>query len=273
MDTLKITISKAVTKSQLSIMKMLLLGFMAGAFIAFGAQGSTMAAAGLLADTATYGLGRALSGVIFATGLMMVIIGGGELFTGNNLMIAAALDKKITWLSMLRNWLFVYAGNLIGALFIAVLLDYSGLFTASAGVVGIMTVKIGAGKTSLAFGKAFVLGILCNWLVCLAVWMAFGAENTAGKVLAILFPIWLFVTSGFEHSVANMYYIPAAIFAKADFGQAALDAGLSAAALDSLNWQGFFVNNLIPVTLGNIAGGAVFVGIIYYLCYRSRNDR
>ncbi len=270
MNTLKITIDKAVSKSELSVLRMLLLGFMAGAFIAFGAEGSNMAASGLLADAQTYGLGRALSGLIFATGLMMVIIGGGELFTGNNLMLCGVLDRKVTAAAMLKNWFFVYIGNFAGALFIAFLMNYTGLFSASAGLLGVMTVKIGAGKTALTFGKAFVLGILCNWLVCLAVWMSFGAENTAGRVLVILFPIWLFVTSGFEHSIANMYYIPAAIFAKGQYGQAAIDMGLSQQALDSLSWQGMFVSNLIPVTLGNIVGGAVFVGLIYYICYRGK---
>ena len=270
MKTLQVTIDKAEYKANLSIWKMLLLGFLAGAFIAFGAQGSNMAAFNLLADGSTFGLGRMVAGLIFPCGLMMVILAGAELFTGNVLMIAGVMDKRVKLSRMLTNWLFVYIGNLIGAVFIAWLMYETGLFSSGGDLLGAVTVKIGAGKVGLTFGKAFILGILCNWLVCIAVWLAFGAESTTGKILGIFFPIWLFVTSGFEHSIANMYYIPAAIFAKADFGQAAMDIGVAADALNNLNAYGFFVTNLIPVTLGNIVGGGLFVACAYYLAYREK---
>lgn len=272
MDKLNKTIDAAEMKAGLPVYRMILLGFLAGVFIAFGAEGSNMAAFNLLMGENTYGLGRAFSGVVFAAGLIMVILAGGELFTGNNLMLCGVLDKRIKTSQMLKNWIIVYIANFAGAIFIAALMNYSGLFATSGGMLGVLTVKIGGGKTSLAFGKAVVLGIMCNFLVCIAVWMATGADNTAGKILSILFPIWLFVTSGFEHSVANMYYIPAALFAKGQFGQAAIDAGVSSDVLDSLTWQNFFAGNLLPVTIGNIIGGALFVGAIYYFSYRKKKD-
>lgn len=272
MNNLKVTIEKAVMKANLPAGKMLLLGFLAGAFIAFGAQFSNMVSFNLLSSADTYGLGRCLAGFVFAVGLMLVILAGAELFTGNCLMICGVLDKKITAGQMLKNWALVFIGNLIGAVFIAAMLNYTGLFSSGAGLLGAMTVKIGAGKTSLLFGKAFVLGILCNWLVCLAVWMAFVADNTVGKMLSCLFPIWLFVASGFEHSIANMYYIPAAIMAKGEYGQAAMDIGVTQEMLDGLNWGCFFSANLLPVTLGNIVGGVIFVGVIYYICYGDKKN-
>ena len=168
---------------------------------------------------------------------------------------------------MLRNWIIVYLGNLIGSLLIAYMMVHSGLFASGGEMLGAVTVKIAAYKVGLDFVKAFYLGIMCNWLVCLAVWLAAAAESMIGKIFAIFFPIWLFITSGFEHSVANMYYIPAGLMAKSQMNFAAL-SGLSQEALDSLTWSGFFVQNLIPVTLGNIVGGGVFVGMVYWYVYK-----
>ena len=163
----------------------------------------------------------------------------------------------------------MYIGNFIGSVLIAWMMNKSGLFGSGAAGLGAVTMKIAIYKVGLSFGKAFFLGLMCNWLVCLAVWMAYGAKDIAGKVLAIFFPIWLFVTSGFEHSIANMYYVPAGIFAKRSrtMVDAALSHGISEQALANLNWQAFFVNNLIPVTLGNIVGGGIFVAVIYWFCY------
>jgi formate/nitrite transporter len=230
-----------------------------------------MAAYGLLADGGTYGVGRALAGALFAVGLMLVVLCGGELFTGNMLIIGSVVRKRASVFAMLRNWVIVYAFNFAGALFIAWLMSLTGLFHSSGDLLGAMTVKIAAGKTGLAWHSAFILGILCNWLVCLGVWLSYAANSMAGKMLGIFFPIWLFVTSGFEHSVANMYYIPAGLFAKLnpDFVSAALDAGVSRSALDGLTWGSFFTANLLPVTLGNIIGGTVFVSMAYTLAYRS----
>ena len=260
------TANVAKTKASLPAAKMLVLGFMAGAFIAFASNGSTMAAHNLLLKPETYGLGKALAGFIFTAGLMMVVVCGAELFTGNNLMIIGVLDKRITWLEMLRNWLFVYVGNLFGSMTIAALSVYSGLMNASANDFGGMTIRIAASKAGLNFCKALVLGILCNILVCVAVWMSFGAKDLIGKLFACFFPIWLFVTSGFEHSIANMFYVPAGLWAKSN--PAWLEAAkLSDSALANLTWGNFFINNLIPVTIGNVIGGACVVGCAYWFCY------
>ncbi|QOX62622.1 formate/nitrite transporter family protein [Anoxybacterium hadale] len=260
-------IRTAEAKAGGSFQKLLILGILAGAFIAFAAQGSNMAAFNLLARPDTYGLGRVLAGAVFGTGLMMVVLAGGELFTGNTMILAAVCEKKVTVGRMLRNWVIVYIGNLIGSLLIAYMMVHSGLFSSGGEMLGAVTVKIAAYKVGLDFTKAFYLGILCNWLVCLAVWLAAGAESMIGKIFAIFFPIWLFITSGFEHSIANMYYIPAGLMAKSQMSFAAL-SGLSQEALDGLTWSGFFVNNLIPVTLGNIVGGGVFVGMVYWYVYK-----
>lgn len=262
-----VCINAGIGKSQLKISKMIVLGILAGAFIAFGAESSNMAAHNLLADPATFGLGRVLCGAVFTVGLMMVVICGGELFTGNVLMIMPLAEKKIKLSGMLKNWVFVYIGNFIGAVLVAWLMSQTGLFGSSAGLLGAITLKIGAGKAALAFWPAFVLGIFCNWLVCLAVWMAFSAKDIVGKIFGIFFPIMAFVTSGFEHSIANMYYIPAAIFAKANADFVEL-SGVAPEVLDQLTWSGFFVHNLLPVTLGNIVGGGLFVAMAYWYAFK-----
>lgn len=260
-------ISAAQEKAEGSFQKLLVLGILAGAFIAFAAEGSNMAAFNLFAQPTTYGLGKALAGVVFGTGLMLVVLAGGELFTGNTLMLSAVLDRKITVSKMLRNLLVVYAGNFLGSLLIVYMMVNSGLLTSGAAMLGAVTLKIAVYKVNLSFLQAFYLGIMCNWLVCLAVWISAGAETMAGKIFAIFFPIWLFITSGFEHSVANMYYIPAGILAKSNETFAQL-SGLSPEALNSLSWGSFAVNNLIPVTLGNIVGGGIFVGMAYWYAYK-----
>ncbi|MDR0402501.1 MAG: formate/nitrite transporter family protein [Treponema sp.] len=241
-----------------------ILAFLAGAFIAFGAEGSTMAASGLLSAPETYGLGRALAGAVFGVGLMLVLTAGGELFTGNCLIITGVLAKKTPVSKMLANWLIVYLGNFAGGLCIAWLMYVSGLFSAGGDLVGGVTLRIAEGKTALSFWPAFVQGLLCNWLVCLAVWVSFASKEIPGKLLACFFVIFLFVTSGFEHCIANMYYVPAGIFAKTNEAWAAA-SGLSSARLEGLNWAAFFVKNLLPVTLGNIAGGSGMVGGLYWL--------
>ncbi len=263
-----ITIHKAEKKAKLPVINMILLGILGGSFIAFASEGSNMAAFNLLAEPETYGLGKALAGAIFGTGLMLVVIAGGELFTGNTMMVAAVLDKKIKLEGMLKNWLFVYLGNLAGSVAIAYLMDQSGLFGSGGHLLGVVTVKIAVYKVGLSFSQAFFLGIMCNMLVCLAVWMAYGAKDMTGKILAIFFPIWLFITSGFEHCIANMYYIPAGIFAKSNpqYVKVALEHGMAMADLDRLNWKPFFINNLVPVTLGNILGG-MLVASVYWFVY------
>lgn len=256
------TIKKGKGKAGLSAYKMLLLGFMAGMFIAFAAEGSNMAAFNLFANPSTYGLGKFVAGLIFPVGLVLVLIAGGELFTGNTLMIAGVLEREISVRAMLKSWVFVYIGNFIGSIWVAFLMVHSGLFHAGNGGLGEVTVHIAEGKVGHSFMEAMVLGILCNILVCLAVWISYGAKDMTGKILASYLPIFLFITSGFEHSIANMYYIPAGIMAKTS----GLYGGSAA-----LTWQNFIVKNLVPVTIGNIIGGAVFVGGFYALIYHQKN--
>lgn len=263
------TVQAGIGKTKHTALNMLLLGILAGAFIAFASEGSNMAAFNLFSKPETYGLGKALAGVVFGTGLMLVLVAGGELFTGNTLILTGVLDQRIGILPMLKNWFFVYIGNFIGSLLIAYMMNESGLFHSGADGLGGITVKIAAAKVALHFMSAFYLGIMCNWLVCLAVWMSYGARDMTGKLLAVFFPIWLFITSGFEHSIANMYYIPAGILAKANpaFSEAALNLGLSPEGLANLSWGNMVTQNLLPVTLGNIVGGTVFVAMAYWFVY------
>ncbi len=266
------TIRVGIKKVNTSAISLLLLGFLAGAFIAFASEGSNMAAYNLLSQSESYGLGKTLAGAIFGTGLMLVVLAGGELFTGNTLIVLGVLDKKITWSQMFRNWFFVYLGNLIGSLFIALLIVESGQLTSSENLLGAMTIKIAVGKVNFSFIQGVILGIMCNWLVCLAVWLSYGALDIVGKIFSIFFPIWLFITSGFEHSVANMYYVPAGILAKEKtvYYEKAISLGVSEDLLVNLNWTNFFVKNLLPVTIGNIIGGTIFVALVYWFIYKKK---
>lgn len=264
-----VIIKTGIKKTNIPIINMILLGILAGVYIAFASEGSSMAAFNLLAKPETYGLGRILAGAIFTTGLMLVVIAGGELFTGNTMIVAGVFEGKVRIAGMLKNWLFVYVGNLMGSVFIAYLMNQSGLFSSGADLLGGITIKIAVNKVGFTFIQAFVLGILCNWLVCLAIWMAYAAQDITGKIFAVYFPIWLFVTSGFEHCVANMYYIPAGIMAKGNtsFVDAAISLGVTPEKLSHLNWETFFINNLFPVTLGNTVSGVFFVATIYWFVY------
>ncbi len=262
----KSVVETGIKKAKISFRDQLILGVLAGAFIAFAAEASNMAAFNLFANSETYGLGKVLAGSIFGAGLMLVLIAGGELFTGNSLIIISVLEKRVRLRSMLSNWVFVYTGNFLGSIFIAFMMVESGLLSSGGNMLGAVTIKIAAYKVGLPFMSAVFLGIMCNWLVCLAVWIAYSSNDITGKILGIFFPIWLFVTSGFEHSVANMYYIPAGILAKADSAMVKA-ANLPAETLAGLNWQTFILNNLVPVTLGNIIGGGFFVAVVYWFVY------
>lgn len=252
-------------KANLSVPSMLLLGILAGAFIAFASAGSNQA----IHTIESVGIGKTLAGALFASGLMMVVIAGGELFTGNCLIVISWAEGMTKWSSLLKNWFFVYVGNFIGSLLIVFLIYLSGQLGFSNGLLGGFTIKVAANKTGLTFLNAFSLGVLCNWLVCIAIWMASAAKDITGKLLAIFFPIWLFITSGYEHCVANMYYIPEGIFAKSNpvFIDQALKLGVSQDKIDALNWGSFVMKNLLPVTLGNIVGGVLCVGVVYWLTY------
>jgi formate/nitrite transporter len=249
------------SKANLSISKMIILGFLAGAFIAFGAEAATLVAH----DIVGVGLARLVSGMVFSAGLMMVVIAGAELFTGNVLMFLDVLDGEVTLTKLLHSWFWVYFANFSGSLTVAYLVYLSGLWALDNNLVGASAIKIALGKCQLSFTAALVRGILCNWLVCLAVWMAWASKDIVGKIFGIFFPITLFVASNFEHSIANMYYIPAGILAKANPG--AVDASHVADKLGMLNWHTFLVNNLVPVTTGNILGAAIFVAAFYWFTY------
>jgi formate transporter len=196
------------------------------------------------------------------------VVGGAELFTGNNLMIMAWANRKIKTFHVLKNWAFVYAGNMFGAASVVILILLSGEYLFGKGLTGLSMLEIAKAKCELGFSQAIALGVLCNILVCLAIWLCFSAKTTHGKILAIVFPITAFVAAGFEHSVANMYFIPAGILLKNWADPALWDLIQSSASnYESLTWSNFFLGNLLPVTIGNILGGAVFVGLAYWFIY------
>ena len=262
-------IRAAKEKTQLSILPIILLGIFSGMFIACGASASSVA----MHAISNVGLARLIAGCVFPVGLMMIVFVGGELFTGDCLMIMGCLHREFSVVRMFRVLLVVFLSNFLGAAGFAYLVSATTQFGFSGDLMGAFTIKVAMGKLTLSFGSAFVSGILCNVFVCVAVLMAAAAKDVAGKVLAIFFPILGFVVSGYEHCVANMYYIPAGIFAATNDAcrQAAEAAyGYSALQLESLNWSNFLIANLLPVTLGNIVGGMVFVGLPLYLIHRSK---
>ncbi len=258
--------SAGVRKTRLDIMSLLMLAILGGAFIALGAMFATTVLAGAN-GTIPYGLTRLLAGVPFCLGLILVIVGGAELFTGNALMVMAWAAGKVRLLEMLRAWLIVYIGNFIGAAGTALLVFLSGQYLAGKGAVAGVALKIATDKASLPFDQALFLGILCNVLVCLAVWLSIGARTTSGKVLAIVFPVSAFVAAGFEHSVANMYFVPLGLFIK-DHAPSELwsQVGGDPTNFADLTWSRFFFG-LIPVTIGNIIGGGGLVGGVYWFIY------
>ena len=255
--------SVGVAKAHLPTLQTLMLGMVAGGFIGLGALYFTL----VVSDPQlSFGVARVLGGVAFSLGLILVVVAGAELFTGNNLLVMAWADRKITTAEMLRNWALVYASNAVGAIGLAVVVYLSQHASMNQGAVALAYVKIAAAKTALPFWEAFFKGVLCNLLVCLAVWLALAGRSVTDKVLAIVFPISAFVAAGFEHSVANMYFIPLGVFLK---GSVAAPAGMDMTALD---WGGF-VGNLIPVTLGNIIGGSVMVALVYHMIYRRGSNQ
>lgn len=265
-DIIKSNINAAIGKAKLPLGKMILLGILAGIFIALGGAGSNVA----VHDIANVGLQRTLAGVIFPAGLMMIVLVGGELFTGNCMMTMAAWNKKIKWYQMLRNLTVVFFSNLIGALLIVLLVYFSGQFDYTAGKLGAYTISIAVKKVALSPCRMVLSGILCNILVCVAILMAGAAKEIAGKILAIFFPIWLFVVSGFEHVVANMYYIPAGILAarNPDYAAKARELySLTDAQLASLNVLDSLPSFLF-VMLGNFIGGGLIIGGLCYLTQR-----
>ncbi len=257
-----------VTKANLNLWTMLALALLAGAFIGLGAIFATTVTTGLAAAGVGFGLVKLLGGLVFCLGLIAVVVAGAELFTGNNLLIMAFASRKISIRQLLRNWVVVYIGNFIGSLFLALLMVATKQYTFANGALGQNALDIAKAKCSLGFGQAIALGIMCNVLVCLAVWLCASARSTTDKILSIMFPITAFVASGFEHSVANMYFIPVALFVKATAPSAFWEAiGRTAADYGALTWGAFFIRNLIPVTIGNIIGGGGLVGLVYWFVY------
>lgn len=254
-------------KVALDPLRMFTLAVLAGAFIALGAMLSTTTVAGA-AGQLPFGLIRLLAGVVFSLGLILVVVGGAELFTGNNLIVMAWASRKVTTMALLRNWLIVYAGNFLGAAATALMVYLSGQFAFGRGAVGLAALETATAKVGLGWWQAVVLGVLCNALVCLAVWLTYSARSTTDRILAIVPPITAFVAAGFEHSVANMYFLPVALFirrgAPPEFWSG---IGRNASDFAELSWRAFLLDNLVPVSLGNIVGGAVLVGAVYWFVY------
>lgn len=261
-----------VARAALDPLAVFVLSLLAGAFISFGAAFATTVGAGNVGpDALPYGVMRVVTGIVFCAGLVMVIIAGAELFTGNNMLVMAWASGKVTTRAVLANWTIAFAGNFIGAIATAALVFTSTQYTFGGGSVGLNALTIADAKTALALGPAFTLGILCNVLVCLAVWMCYSARTNIDRVVTVVPPISAFVAAGFEHSIANVYFIPMGLFIKAgapDSFWKAIDK--SPADFASLTWDNFIFSNLIPVTLGNIVGGSVLVAAVYWFVYLRR---
>ena len=245
--------------------KMFVLAIAAGAFIAYGAQVSLTVSTGA-ADTLGWGPSKLIGAMVFAAGLMMVVLTGAELFTGNVMMMFSVIEKKISWAKLFRSWSIVYLGNFVGSMLLALLVFFGAICHNDHDLLGATTIINAHMKVNLSFVEALCRGILCNWLVCLAVWMATSSKRVIGKIFAIFFPIMTFVASGYEHSVANMFFIPSGILMKSVPSVVAA-SGLTDPQLASLTWKTFFVNNLIPVTIGNIIGALVFVVLLFWIAY------
>ena len=256
-----------VAKVNLGPLRMLALAILAGAFIALGAIFSTTVTTGT-GGVIPFGIGKLLGGLVFSLGLILVISAGAELFTGNNLIVMAWASGKVSSRSLLRNWTIVYLGNFVGSLLTAGIMLLSQQYSFGAGAVGLNALNIASTKVGYGFVQALVLGILCNALVCLAVWLAAGARSVTDKILAIIFPITAFVAAGFEHSVANMFFVPMGLLIKAFAPGTFWEAiGRSPVDFANLTWNSFLVANLLPVTIGNIIGGGVMVGLVYWFIY------
>jgi len=273
-----------VKKANLGAANMFVLAVLAGAFIGIGAIFATTVAAGGMSvkDAAgaaafstgfPYGVTRLLVGLVFTVGLILVVVGGAELFTGNTLITMAYASKKVTLAQLLRNWGIVYVGNLVGSVLTAYIVFLGKQYSFGSGAIGLAALNIGEAKTALTFIQAVALGIMCNALVCMAVWMCYSARTTTDKILAIIPPISCFVAAGFEHSIANMYFIPVALFVKGSGDAKFFETiGKTAADFPHLTWGNFFLANLLPVTIGNIIGGAIMVGLVYWFVYNRKTN-
>ncbi len=259
-------------KAKLNFLAKFTLSILAGVFIAFGAVLFTL----VVHDSKlSFGMTQALGGLSFCLGLILVVVAGAELFTGNNLLVMAYVSKKITLRQILGNWVIVYLGNFIGALSMALWIYLARQWSANSNLVGAKALLIANAKVGLPFLVAFSRGVLCNALVCLAVWLCIGGRSVTDKILSILFPITAFVALGFEHSIANMYFIPIGLLLKSNPQVLEAVAVMTGKAGDfsHLTVNAFLIKNLLPVTLGNIVGGGFFVGLVYWFVYLRRQDR
>jgi formate transporter len=244
-----------VTKARLPLLPMIMLGILAGAFIGLGAMFSVIVSSD---QAISFGISRILSGLVFSLGLILVVVAGAELFTGNNLIAMSWADGKISGTEVLKNWLIICMSNFIGASALAFIVYLSKHPEMNQHAIATQYLKIAAMKCSIPFFQAFFSGVMCNVLVCLAVWMSQAGRSIIDKVIAIIFPITAFVAAGFEHSIANMYLIPMGILLKSDYH--------AMTGVEYISWIGM-LKNLIPVILGNLLGGSVFVALVYYLIY------
>lgn len=267
-----------VRKAEMPFLKMFMLSVLAGAFISLGALFSTTVSAGSMgintpdgaaafSTALPFGVTRLLAGFVFSLGLILVVVGGAELFTGNNLIVMAWASGKVSFMAMIRNWAIVYIGNFVGAFGTAILMFFTRQYTFGNDAIGIAAINTAVAKTSLDFMQAIALGILCNALVCMAIWLSFSARSTIDRITAIIFPITAFVAAGFEHCVANMYFIPYALLVKMGDPEFMGRISKKIINLDQLTWGNFILDNLIPVTIGNIIGGAVLVAAVYWAIF------
>lgn len=262
-------INEGVKKAKMPCLKIAIYGLLAGLFVAIGAQGSLLA----IHNIADPGVAKTLAGVIFPVGLMMIVLVGGQLFTGNCLLFMGAWDKKISWSLVAKNLAIVWVANMIGAFFVAAMCYLSGQFDFNHGLLGAYTIKNAVAKANVDPVQAFFSGVMCNIVVCAAILIAGAAKDAAGKIAGIFFTILVFVISGFEHCIANGYYLPAGFFAKMnpEYVELAKETyHVTAEQIDSLNISNAFLNNLVPVTLGNVVGGAIIIGGAMYLVHRSK---
>jgi formate/nitrite transporter len=273
-----------VKRAAMDPVTLLVLSVLAGAYIAFAAIFAKTVNAGAIAVVSVdgsaalspslpYGLSRLLMGLVFSVGILLVVIAGAELFTGNNMLVMAWANRKVSTSQLLLNWGIAFVGNAVGAFAAAVLMFLTTQYTFGGGSVGLSALSIASGKTSLAFIPALTLGIMCNALVCLAVWMCYGARTTVDRVVTLVPPITAFAASGFEHSIANIYFIPMGLLIKAGAPDSFWQAiGKTPSDFSSVTWENFLVWNLFPVTVGNIIGGSVFVAAVYWFVYLRKRE-
>ncbi len=255
-----------VTRASMDPLTLLVLSVLGGAFIGFGAIFATTVSAG--SANLPYGVTRLLTGIAFPVGFILVVIGGAELFTSNNLIVMAWASGKVRTRDLVLNWAIVFAGNSAGAFLTAVLMFFTTQYSFGTGSVGLAALSTAHAKTSLGFVPALTLGIMCNALVCLAVWMGYSARTNTDRVLTIIPPIAAFVAAGFEHCIANIYFIPMGLFIKAGAADSFWTLiGKTPADFPALTWQNFFFGNLLPVTLGNFVGGSIMVAAVYWFIY------